>query len=180
MSFDPEKFVDRNYAGEVDGYRENELYLLVHPGFGLENDEYRELDLRPEDHFRYCHELFSELDRMFDSDAEIAVLEEMDSGYSREFLGDYAGEVDHWFETLRGSAKIRYRDADGFIDLVRSLEDGSTVTISGEHNNLCEGQARQLVDYIADFDGTDLRLRKGVVFPDRPLERDEWKNLEYS
>lgn len=180
ISLDPEKFVERNYsrAGQPLESREG-LYIAVHPGFALENDEYKELGLRTEDHFRFTYSFFREFERMADSDYSIAVLEEIETDYSREFLGDYSQEVDHWFETLRGEAKLRYRNADEFIETIDSLEHGAEVIISGELNNLCQGQAWQIIDYVSREKDTDIELRFGESFPSKPLIRDEDGNLRY-
>lgn len=181
MSLNAERFVERNYSEEETGGRisSNGLYIVVHPGFGLQNDEYQELGLTVEDHFRFSYEFFSEFEEMVDSDYEIAVLQETGKDYSERFLDDYASEVDHWFETTRGEAKLRYNNADDFIDVLKGLEEGSPVRISGELNNLCEGQARQIVDYVASEKDVDLEIERGITFPSQPLIRDNEKNIRF-
>lgn len=108
------------------------------------------------------------------------MLYEANTDYSREFLGEYADEVDHWFETVRGCSKLLYRDADEFIDLVTSMDEGSKAVIAGEHRNLCEGQARQIVNYLSDRFDLSIDVERGVTFPERPLERDENRNLRFA
>lgn len=180
MSLDAERFVERNYSEELEGGSSMEgLYLVVHPGFGIQNDEYRELGLEVEDHFRFSYDFFSEFERMSGSDYEIAVLQEVGSDYSEDFLGEYASEVDYWFETMRGEAKLRRHNADEFIEVLTGLESGAPVKISGELNNLCEGQARQIVDYVARNKEVDIELQRGVTFPSQPLIRDEEKNIRF-
>jgi hypothetical protein len=182
MSFDVDNFVERNYT-EEDVYEDIEgedLYLLVHPGFGLQNDEYKELGITETDHLEYSMELFSEFEMMADSSFDIAVLKEVGTDYSREFLGPYAEEVDHWFETQRGNSKLLYRNADEFIDLVTSMDEDSTMVISGEHRNLCEGQARQIVNFLSAEKDLSINLERGVTFPERPLRRDENMNLRFA
>lgn len=180
MSLDPQNFTERNYprAGEAEE-EVDQLYLAVHPGFALQNDEYQELGLRHEDHFRFTYSFFNEFRDRAESGYRVAVLEEMDSDYSREFLGDLTEEVDDWFETTRGEAKLRYSNADDFIELVESLADGAEVVVAGELNNLCQGQAWQIVDYVASEDGKDLDLRYGESFPSQPLIRDGDGDLKF-
>ena len=153
--------------------------MAVHPGFALQNDEYQDVGLRTEDHFRFTYSFFREFERMTESGYRIAVLEEIDSDYSREFLGEYSQDVDQWFETLRGEAKLRYRNADEFIEEIESLEDGAEVIISGELNNLCQGQTYQIIDYVAGEKDREIDLRFGESFPSRPLIRDEEGKLRY-
>ena len=182
MSFDVEAFVERNYevGGVSESFSGSDLYIVVHPGFGRENHEYRELGITEEDYFWYSMRLWTEFERVADSCFDIAVLYEAETDYSREFLGKYAGEVDHWFETVRGGSKLLYRNADEFIDLVTSVDEGSKAVIAGEHNNLCEGQARQIVNYLSDTFDLSVDIESGVTFPEKPLERDENRNLRFA
>lgn len=158
---------------------EPDVYVAVHPGYAFQSDEYQELDLRPEDYFRHNHEFFSEFERMLESDTEVAVLSETDTEYSRDYLGEFAEEVDHWFDTVEGEARLKYDNADEFIDFITDMEENTSVTVSGELHNLCQGQAVQIVEYVAQKGGLDPEISKGVVFPERPLQRDNEENLEF-
>ncbi|MFB6116360.1 MAG: hypothetical protein ABEK10_02500 [Candidatus Nanosalina sp.] len=174
ISLDPESFTERNYPRADEVSEEvDQLYLAVHPGFALENDEYQDLGLRAEDHFRFTYSFFNEFRDRAESGYRIAVLEETGSSYSREFLGELSDEVDHWFETNPGNAKIRYSNADEFIELVYSLADGAEVLISGELNNLCQAQAWQIVDHVAEEEEKNLDMSYGESFPSRPLIRED-------
>ncbi len=148
-----------------------ELYMISHPGYCLVDDEYMELGLRPEDHFSYSVDLFNELDRKIEEGAIIAVLEEADTGYSREFLDERTGEVDHFVQTVSGRARPTRDSAEEFIEVLRGLEDGATVTVAGENNGLCVRQAGQVTEYVSDAYNLDLRIGKGIAFPRRPVER---------
>ncbi|WP_414838358.1 hypothetical protein ACK3SF_03050 [Candidatus Nanosalina sp. VS9-1] len=157
---------------------DSSLYLAVHPGYAFESDEYQELGLRPEDYFRHNHEFFGEFEKDLESDADIAVMEETGTEYSRDYLGGLSEEVDHWFETVQGEAKLKYDNADEFIDVVRGLDE-EAVTVSGEIHNLCQGQAVQIIEYVAEKEDVDIDVRRGVVFPERPLQRDDNNDLEF-
>jgi len=109
---------------------------------------------------------------------EIGVLEERETGYSREFLGDFEDEVDHFFETVEGKARPTRESAEDFIEVLRGLEDGSSVSVVGEVNGLCVGQAGQIVEYVSDAYDLDLEVNRGVTFPERSVERVE-EGLRY-
>ena len=181
MSLDNDGFVERNYSEENEEVevQSDGVYIVVHPGFGLQNDEYMELGLTIEDHFRFSYDFFSEFEDMVESNYNVAVLQENGTDYSERFLEDFESDVDYWFDTTQGEATLMHDDADEFIDVLVSLGDGSPVRVSGELNNLCEGQARQIVDYVAKEKDVDLEINQGVVFPSQPLIRDDNKNLRF-
>lgn len=148
-----------------------ELYLSSHPGYCLIDDEYRDLDLGMRDHADYSRDFFDEFARKVDEDVTVAVLEERDTSYTRDFLGDLEEEVDHFFGTVEGKARPTRESADDFIDMIRGLDEGSTVRVSGEVNGLCVGQAGQIVEYVSDHYDLGLDIERGVSFPERPVER---------
>lgn len=150
---------------------QEELYMISHPGYCLLDDEYMDLGLRPEDHFSYSVDLFSELERKIEEGARIAVLEEKGTDYSREFLGGYEDQVDHFFQTVEGKARPTRESAGEFIDVLRGLEDGALVTVAGENNGLCVGQAGQITEYVSDAYELGLEIGRGIAFPRRPVER---------
>lgn len=156
---------------QSSGKSSQEFYLISHPGYCLVDDEYMDLDLRPEDHFSYSHKLFNELERKIETDAVVAVLEEEGTEYSRNFLGDYVEEVDHFFETVGGKARPTTESAEEFIDVLKGLEDGALVTVAGEVNGLCVGQAGQITQYVSDAYELELDIERGIAFPGRPVER---------
>ena len=159
---------------------EENVYIAVHPGYGFESDEYMELGLRNEDYFRHNYEFFSEFRRAIDSESEVVIMSEKESSYSEHYLGDLSEEVDHFFDTVRGKGKLTYEDADEFIDFILDIDKEASVTVSGELNNLCHGQAMQIVEYVLDKKGIDADVRRGVAFPERPLERDEENDLKFA
>lgn len=167
-------------SDEIGGFRfdqasdtdePEDLYLVAHPGYCLVEDEYKDLDLDERDHAEYSRDFFDEFVRKVDEDVTIAVLEEEDTDYSREFLGDLESEVDHFFETVGGRARPTRESADNFIEVLRGLENGSEVKVSGEVNGLCVGQAGQIVEYVSDAYELGFDIDRGVAFPERPVER---------
>lgn len=148
-----------------------ELYLVSHPGYCLVDDEYMDLGLLPEDHFMYAHGFFNEIEEKIEEDVEVAVLEERGTDYSREFLGELEEDVDHWIETVEGKARPTTESAEDLIQILRGLEDGSHVTVAGEVNGLCVGQAGQIVEYVSDAYDLDLEVGRGSSFPNRAVER---------
>lgn len=161
------------------GEKVTDVYVAVHPGYAFQNDEYKELNLGTEDYFRYNNEFFNEFDRALESDAEVAVFTEESKRYSKNYLGELSEEVDRWFDTVEGEARLTYDDAEDLIDFVWSMEDVESVTVSGELHNLCQGQTMQIIDYVAKKGNLNPEIRKGTVFPKRPLQRDEEENLEF-
>ncbi|MFB6175026.1 MAG: hypothetical protein ABEJ87_03535 [Candidatus Nanohalobium sp.] len=155
----------------MEGSSQDELYLISHPGYCLVDDEYMDLGLRPEDHFGYSLDFFRELESKIEDDVTVALLEEARTGYSREFLGEDVESVDHFFQTVGGRARPTRDSAGEFIDVLRGLEDGGKVTVAGENNGLCVRQTGQITEYVSDAFDLDLEIRKGVVFPRRPVER---------
>lgn len=154
-----------------DSNESEELYLAAHPGYCLVDEEYMDVGLDQRDHADYSRDFFDEFARKVDSDVTVGVLEEQDTDYTREFLGDLESEVDHFFETVEGKARPTRESADRFIDVLRGLDEGSTVKVSGEVNGLCVGQAGQIVEYVSDAYELGLEIDRGVAFPESPVER---------
>lgn len=155
-----------------------ELYLVSHPGYCLIDDEYKDLDLNERDHTDYSRDFFDEFVRKIDEDITVGVLEERNTDYTQDFLGDLEREADHFFETVEGKARPTRESAEEFIDTLRGLKDGSRVTVAGEVNGLCVGQAGQIVEYVSDAYDLDLEIARGVSFPEDPVERPD-RDLKY-
>lgn len=151
------------------------FYLVTHPGYCLVDDEYRDVGLDERDHADYSRDFFDEFVRKADEDVTVGVLEERDTDYSRDFLGELESEVDYFLETVEGKSRPTRESADDFIEVLRGLEDGSTVRVSGEVNGLCVGQAGQIVEYVSDAYDLGLEIDQGAVFPERPVERIDGK-----
>ena len=150
-----------------------QLYLVSHPGYCLINEEYKDLGLDERDHADYSRDFSDEITEKVDEDVTVAVLEERDTDYTRDFLGDLEEEIDHFFETVEGKARPTRESADEFIDVLRGLDDGSEVVVSGEVNGLCVGQAGQIVEYVSDAYDLDLDINRGTSFPEDPVERPD-------
>lgn len=155
-----------------------DFYLAAHPGYCVVDEEYMDVGLDQRDHADYSKDFFDEFARKVDEDVTVGVLEEQDTNYTREFLGDLEVDVDYFFETIGGKARPTKQDADEFIDVLRDLEDDSVVKVSGEVNGLCVGQAGQIVEYVSDAYDLGLDIDRGVAFPERPVERVD-ENLRF-